>query len=140
MHFLGNSGQVDRREAPTAVIQMKAASESPLPLPRRCRRRYSQRSSHRSSFFGGPRLALRRRRAKRCPGEAMATRSKKGSGTEGELPKRRTSGKTTSAPRKRVRKVQEEAQIGGTDVVPVAPVTTDQPPSQPLSHLDAPKI
>ena len=51
MHFLGNSGQVDRREAPRAVIQMKAASKSPLPLRCRCRRRSFRRSSHRSSFF-----------------------------------------------------------------------------------------
>src|SRR5207253_10417604 len=92
-------------------------------------------------FFGvpparGPRLALGRRRAKRCPGEAMATRNKKGSGTEGELPKRRTSGKTTSAPRKRVRKVQEEAQIVGADVVPSVSITTEETPATLLSDWD----
>ena len=66
----------------------------------------------------------------------MATRSKKGSGTEGELPKRRTSGKTTSAPRKRVRKVQEEAQIVGADVVPSVSITTEETPATLLSDWD----
>ncbi len=53
----------------------------------------------------------------------MATRGKKDSGTP------RTSGKTSSAPRKRVPKnrVTEEAQIVGADVVPSVEITTEQP-------------
>ncbi len=62
----------------------------------------------------------------------MASRRKKDSGTQGEPPseetprKRRTSGKTTSAPRKRAERnrVAEEAQAMGADIVPTVAITT----------------
>jgi 1,4-alpha-glucan branching enzyme len=60
----------------------------------------------------------------------MATRSRKGSGS-GETPKRRTSGKTSSAPRKRVAKKAEEPPVSfedemqalGVDIVPSESIT-----------------
>ena len=65
----------------------------------------------------------------------MATKDKNG---EGEPPKKRTSAKTTTVPRKRAPKkkvVAEEAQNLGVDIVPSVEITTEETPTAQLTLL-----